>query len=538
MSFRESKEYKNSNTNNESPMSQNSKHSPYSDSSPDELSDNDNNGSGDEKIQDILNRMSTKPKSVKISQNHLEHNKKDPNAIHYDDLEFDKLEENDRKALKDLFMGLPDIYKITGTSPEDSQTTINKKCAEKLKMYHPDRHSELVKKYPEEQRTKELKKLDIQFKLLRDADSILRNPSKRKYYDLQKKTVNSKNYVAQKESFEDFIKLQKSKMSEQSEKIAKTDHKLAFLALDQKHGFDRKKFEESALTVEETNRRFNDLELGRQQDEIEFVPKNRFEEIPYTPDDFNKMFVRNKLKEDKKRGKHGSDSSIIAWEGISAANDTGMEGATDFVSIDHNYEDLYTDKNFNGASLYASRLDSDIESVGSESSFDMGDDEEWAEHDGYKLNKDDINNKFEQMMSRRTLENKEYDNREMHDKESWKSVLDNPFTISSSMGTVLGGTDFSQLDGPKRKKVIGKDYADVYKSLVYENSEEEKLNSEQLESTETIKENAHKIKKDNRSKNRDSHVHKSSKHDKEKKDKNSKHHKSIKSNVKVDKDNI
>lgn len=460
-------------------------------SSPDELSDksddsfiaNQTNQTNekDKKIQELLDIMQGKQQTSQKIQKSQKVSKapKDLNSINYDDVEFDKLEENERKALKDLFTGMPDIYKITGTSPEDSQNTINKKCAEKLKMYHPDRHSELIKKIPEDKRAKELKKLDIQFKLLRDADSILRDPVKRKYYDLQKKAIQSKNFVAQKQSFDDFINLQKSKISEQSKALAENDYKITSLTLDQKHGFDRKKFEEVALTEEETHRRLSDLEIGRNQDEIEFVPNNKFENKAWNNKDFNKLFVRNKLKETKKNKKEEKDKSIIVWEDIGAANDFGMGGATEYVSIDHNYEDLYADVNFSGSSLYASKMDSDIESDTNSNSdeFDTIDLVDMDELDGYKFNKEDISNRYSQMMDRRNLEEKEYDNREMHNKESWKSVLDNPFSISAGLGTVLGGQDFSKLDKSRPKKTINKEYADVYKSIVYDGNEEENKGS-------------------------------------------------------------
>lgn len=479
-------------------------------SSPDELSDaseeevNITNTTKNEKIQELLDIM--QGKNQKPQKHESQEPQKDPNAIYYDDVEFDKLEENERKALKDLFTGMPDIYKITGTSPEDSQAVINKKCAEKLKMYHPDRHSELVKKLPEDKRARELKKLDIQFKMLRDADSILRDPAKRKYYDLQKKTILSKNFLAQKQSFEDFVNLQKSKMSEQSKALAENEHKMASLSLDQKHGFDRKKFEEAALTKEETDRRYSDLMDGREQDKVEFIPKNKFEDRPWSHEDFNKMFVRNKTKEEKKKPKQAGDKSIIAWEDIGAANDFGMDGATDYVSIDHNYEDLYTNTNFNDSSLYASKIDSDSGSSMSDS--DSGsDDVDMDEHDGYKFNKEDVNSRYEQMMNRRTLEEQSYKDREMHDKESWKSVLENPFSISASMGNVLGGQDFSRLDKARPKKTINKEYVDIYKSIVYDDENDE--------SNKT----PHKSKKHNKD------GHKSSKHHKEKKEKREKKNK-------------
>lgn len=451
----------------------------------------------DEKIKELLDIMQGKHVKKEEKKN------KDSNAIHYDDVEFDKLEENERKALKDLFTGMPDIYKITGTSPEDSQNTINKKCAEKLKMYHPDRHSELVKKLPEEKRAKELKKLDIQFKLLRDADSILRDPAKRKYYDLQKKTTQSKNFVAQKQSFEDFINLQKSKITDQSKALAQNDYKMASLTLDKKHGFDRHKFEESALTKEETDRRFSELMDSRELDAIEFTPKQKFDDSrPWDPDSFNKMFVKNKFKDNNKKSKREGDKSIIAWEDVSAVNDFGINGTNNYVSIDNNYEDLYTNNNFNDTSIYASKLDSDSDKSISDSEKDSDiDDIDMDEHDGYKYNKDNVDAKYEEMLNRRTLENTSYDNREMHDKNSWKSVLDNPFSISSSMGTVLGGQDFSKLEGPKQKKVINKQYADVYKSLVYDTNDVDDIvdtnETNDVNNTKS-KHKKRKVKKDNK----------------------------------------
>ena len=473
MSFAKNKYNKKSNLSSFSDESKDS----LSDVSDVDVEDNGKNNKNEdalknEKIQELLDIMTEKNKKKE------EKIKKDPNSIHFEDVEFDKLEENERNALKDLFTGMPDIYKITGTNPDDSQTTINKKCAEKLKMYHPDRHSELVKKYPEEKRAKELKKLDIQFKLLRDADSILRDPSKRKFYDLQKKTTQSKNFVAQKNSFKEFIDLQQSKITEESKSLANNNFKMASLDLDKKHGFDRKKFEETPLTIEETNRRFSDLKDSREIDEIDFIPKKKFGDEPWnqhTLNDFNKMFAKSKIKDKKKSSSKNNDKSVIVWEDISAVNDFGLNGTNNYVSIDHNYEDLYNDENHNGTSLYASKIDSGSEDSESESDTCSQISVDLDEIDGYKYNKSNVDDKYNEMLNRRKIEETDYDNREMHDKESWKSVLDNPFSISHSMGTVLGGKDFSKLEGPKGKKVISKDYADVYKSLVYDQNDTNEL---------------------------------------------------------------
>ena len=93
-----------------------------------------------------------------------------------------------------------------------------------MKKYQPDRHSELVKKYPENERPRELKKLGMHYSLIRDAASTLKDPKKRKYYDLQKKTVRSKNFAVQKESFEEFRDLQDSKVNDNSKRFCYDKH--------------------------------------------------------------------------------------------------------------------------------------------------------------------------------------------------------------------------------------------------------------------------------------------------------------------------
>lgn len=450
-------------------------------------SSNDETNENNDKYDDIIGRMArseqkhTKSKKVidddiqiepKIEPKIESKSKKSSNEVNYDDVNFDELDATTRKAYVDLFTGMPDVYKLMGCSQDDAQNIINKKCTEKLKKYHPDRHSVLVEHLSEKDKPRELKKLGMQFKMIRDADSILRDPAKRKYYDLQKKTILSKNFVNQKESFEEFLKLQTSQISEQTKALAQQDFKMSFIEMDKKHGFNRQKYEESPLSVEETNRRHDELLLSRELDIAEYAPEDKFEGRAFSNEEFNRNWAKMKRKEQKKKGKGVTDDSLVAWEGISAANDFGMSGGSDYVPIDTNYEDLYSNTNFKDSSIYASRIDSDsdnndVYSSGSDS--ELGDLDDF---DGYSHNQENIVDRFNIMMNRRETENKEYDNRELHDKKSWKSVFNNPMNISSSMKTIVGGNDFNQLEGPRKKKVIGKDFANTYKELVYENIQE------------------------------------------------------------------
>lgn len=435
------------------------------------------------KIDDILNRMS-KSKSKK--------QEKESEEINYDDVEFDKLDDKTRRAYTDLFQGLPDVYKIVGAKENESQESINKKCVEKLKKYQPDRHSELVKKYPDDERKRELKKLAMQYDLIRQASDILRNPKKRKYYDLQKKTVQSKNFVAQKESFEEYKKLQDSKINEHTRKLAQNDFDLHFLELDKQRGLDREKLKERPLNTDETNRRYEDLQLSRDQDLIEYVPDNAFEGRAFSSDEFNKNWAMYKKREEKKRGNKGGDRSLLKWDGIAAANDFGMSGGSDYISID-NYEDIFADDNFNDSSMFASRLDDSDNGGFSDSGSEFSDtDLNYDKFDDHDKNKEQTMMSFEERLKQREIEDKEYDNRELKDKKSWKSVFENPMNISSTMGDIIAGKDLRHLEGQKQTKTIGREYASVYKQLVYDDDE----NDEQKKSSKSSKhEDRHKHSK-------------------------------------------
>ena len=189
----------------------------------------------DDKLDELLNKMAKGSKKTKQLP-------KDEN-ISIEDVEFDKLDEKTRKACSELFSGTMDIYKVIGVSPDDSHDTIKRKCNEKLAKYHPDKIAPLLKKVSLEQRPKEKKRLDMQYKLVKEAYTILIDPQKRKFYDLQKKTIDSKNFVRQKQSFEEFIKLQDSEINEHSKKNAENGFGMGFLELDKKHGFNRAEYE-------------------------------------------------------------------------------------------------------------------------------------------------------------------------------------------------------------------------------------------------------------------------------------------------------
>jgi hypothetical protein len=188
--------------------------------------------------------------------------------------------------------------------------------------------------------------------------------------------------------------------------------------------------------------------------------------MEWNADLFNKLFLKKKSKEKKNVN---NDTSIISWEGISAVNDDGLTGSN-FISVDSNYDDLYTDTNFDNSLFASNNLNQEIdESTDDELDINIDLDlDEFDEFNESKWNNDNITDKYNEMENRRKMENDNYENREYTDNKSWKSVFDNPFNISTSMGTFIGDKP-SQLENKNTNqtdKKINKDYFDSYKSLV------------------------------------------------------------------------
>jgi curved DNA-binding protein CbpA len=407
--------------------------------------------SGD-KLDDLIDKLAnSKKKTEKID-------------VEKDDL--DNYDETTRRALKDL-VTVPDYYKIIGAQPTDKQSVIRELCREKLKNYHPDKVSGILAKLPVGERDKEKKKLDLQYKLIYEAYNVLKDPAKRKFYDLERKTMHNKDFLHQKSSFEDFIKLQESEISEKSKDAAKLKYAMMAEELNKKHGFKSEELKVPALSKDESDKKLSDLIDQRNGDDCEFTPKNLFAGRNFNNVEFNKHWERMKKKEAKRAKGRDVDGTIIQWEGISAANDDGLSGGDQFVSIDSNYEDLYGTGNF-GASKFASRLESDSDMEQYTPSGSDDDEFDLSYVEGHNANRDaeDLERRMREFQSARDLDLDTQKNKKMTDRDYWKGVMENPHNISTQMQTIIGD-DIKRVGFNKTKKVT-KDKLEAYRQLVYE----------------------------------------------------------------------
>jgi len=424
----------------------------------------------DDPLDAIVNKIANGSKKGKSNEDKPKYNThtNDSDDIEYDDVDFGELDVATKKAYTDLFSGMPDIYKIIGVSQDDDHNTIKRVCNEKLAKYHPDKLAPILNKYPAESRPKEKKRLLMQYKLIKEAHSILRDPQKKKFYDLQRKTIDSKNFAKQKSSFEEFIKLQESEINEHSKESAKSSYQMKTLDMDKRTGFDRKKLEDAPLSKADIDKRMQDLMMERENQDIEYVPKNLFEGKCFSPESFHKEWEKQKKRDERRSKNSNNDRSIITWGGVGAANDVGIGGSTDYISATGDYSDLYVENN--KGSLFAQRLDS---SSDTEEESVSSDDIDISYVSGHNADKKSVMSRYNEYEQSRKVEDDIYESRGFNDENVWKSVLDNPMNISSQMDNIIG-KDVKQLDGFKKKKHLNKDYAEAYKQLVYDDEKEKK----------------------------------------------------------------
>jgi len=406
----------------------------------------------DEQLDDIISQMS-QPKKVDLEQ-------KTKKNINYDDIDFGELDQKTKKVYSDLFSGMPDYYKIIGVSPTDSQEVINRKCNEKLAKYHPDKvASQLSKFILAKDKAKEKDKLTAQYQLIRDACKILKDSEKRKYYEIQKKSVENKNLEKQKKSFDEFIKLQETETTQENKDKSISTFKMQSLEMDKKNKFDRKLLDEK-ITENDIKRRIQDLELVRSQQEVEYVPKNIFQNKAFSQEEFNKQFEQQQKKKDK--NKKNNDRTLTKWDGISASNDFGL-GGDNYVSLetDNSYEKLYDDTK--ETSMFATRMSSDDEK--SVSTIDDDDEIDISYVNNHNSNKQHTVSSYDKLLKERELETQMLENRTLNDK-SWKNMMENPFNPSSQLGFVVGKSHVK--DVKKEKRQLEKELIEAYKELIFD----------------------------------------------------------------------
>lgn len=175
------------------------------------------------------------------------------------------------------------------------------------------------------------------FALVARAYECLSDDHKRSEYDkmlaIERKSRKS-DYINQKKAFEEFIKAQETENNPKALKHAESRFKIEFDELDRKRGFDRSKLDDSPLQERDAVKRLKNMEMEREQDELEFTQPEIFSSGGFDREKFNALF-EYKYKQEK-------DDLIIERTGApSAFNDAN---GSSYTSCNINYDEMFDEE--------------------------------------------------------------------------------------------------------------------------------------------------------------------------------------------------
>ena len=367
-------------------------------------------------IGDLIGQMNPKRMPKRIS-NEINNNKKPS-------------EDKIKPMVKEVTF---DYYKILGVESTASQIEIKRAYQSKLKKLHPDKVEQ----------TKENK---IKYKLLREAGDLLCDPHERKAYDMQRKmdTV-AKDYKSQKDSFKDFMKLQEHQMTDEDKTYAKLNFEQGLANMDRKHSYN--KMDAETITKDEHNRRMEDMNLQREQQDIDLTHENLFEGRQFNSTEFNNIFNKKKLRDDKRKT---TGALAKVDNDISAFND--YDGGSGGVSLDQ-YDNLYTegaftDYNANYAGIGAGSIGAD--NCMDDVSVDSLDGDDFIEGTQNIVSNAGLDNAMKKMMTERTNQDGSF---EKMNPTEFGSSIDDKYGISNQFGFMIGTDKFGNQKNIKKKNI-------------------------------------------------------------------------------------
>jgi len=357
----------------------------------------------------------------------------------------DKTEKLETEKLKFEKFGF-DHYKILDVDKDTSITEIKKKYRKLLAKYHPDKYKNLSDK---ERHMKEK-----QFQLVQMAGKVLTDEDAKKMYDLEQKTIKSKNFANQKNSFEEFIKLQESGATEEGKKRAQLEFELETKKLNKLRGFEPEKLDEK-MDKTSLSREIDNLVARRDADIIEIEHKNLFEGRSFNPSEFNKLFDKNKKKQEKAEKRKKEKGELVRFgEEFTAFNDSGIDN---FISVDADYSELFGSDNFRENTLYGNIKKEDNFDVSDLSSVESDEDDAYTNHNADRDVKK-TEDKFKEMMREREL----FDSALKDVKTAgYKDVMQDQFSISKQFGKIIG----NDITVTKPKK-LDSDMIKIYNKMI------------------------------------------------------------------------
>jgi curved DNA-binding protein CbpA len=277
------------------------------------------------------------------------------------------------------------LYDVLGVDKNASLQIIKNAYRKLVPIYHPDRGGN-----PE------------LFELITNAFNVLSNSTSRSEYDEITKISkqSSSDFSALKKAADDFFKTQDFTEDEYNEK--KTNALKLFNSdndfLNKKHGYDSDN--EIPIQKDIANTRMKDLEINREQDDIELIQDNLFEKKDFNLAKFNAIFD----------AMHKRNDELIPHTGLPNAFNN-----TDNFGSQNEYNSLYDENDYIGNNIYSSVNLNNRKPTKSITKKDIGNIEPVDYVEGH--NKKDINSNktLEDLMKEREQEDIKYNERTLAD---------------------------------------------------------------------------------------------------------------------------
>jgi len=232
-------------------------------------------------------------------------------------------------------MSTVNLYDVLNISQDSSIREIKNAYNILVKEFHPDKPGGNIE----------------MFELITHAYNVLINPASKIEYDEIYNNLSEqieKTHHDLKLKSKNYYELQDIEKKKKNKDEKSNEFKKIFESMDRKHKYNRDKELDDKIPEKNTVKRLRDLQLAREQDDIENTHENIFENGRFDPNIFNAAF--SEMNKDH--------TELIPHQGNPEAWNPLVVLDTNFSTID-NYENLYTEDDNICNSIYGSvKLDS------------------------------------------------------------------------------------------------------------------------------------------------------------------------------------
>lgn len=217
-------------------------------------------------------------------------------------------------------MSSVDLYDVLNLDSTATKKDIKHAYRELVKKFHPDKPGGDAE----------------MFEFVTHAYEVLHNQESREQYDRLHKLSNesSTSHASLREQAKSYLDAQDNDVSKKTKEQSSKEFAAAFDEMDKKHNYKRG-VDDDNLDTKVAKRRLDDMELAREQDDIEFSHDQIFDNGQFSLAKFNAAFD----------AMHGGPTDLVPHEGAPAAwsAPSGVGGmGTNYSSLDSHGE-LYVE---------------------------------------------------------------------------------------------------------------------------------------------------------------------------------------------------